>query len=438
MILLWIRLVLLRNLRSHTVLISMINRMLCKFLVSLIQSRHRLLCFQMTIEGKQLLSKIAYDLHLFKQYTIQTPDINFYVTTRLVNLVEKCHFVLDHAHDFIDMPTVWMNQLLLFFKDLLNELLMVCTQFLNTLAILSFQLTLSLHMSVQWIQFNYFLRSWLRLILLSWNWHHLVLLMNSILLEIVHNRCRFDRLSSCLGPLVAVLGRYHTIVTSMSTFAYSSCSGAASAELVLLRDLICRSHCCIHIFTQIRLALSWTLLHLVWRLLLELKIAFAGTLLLQSRWWIESIIAIISRRHLFTWREALALSNSIFRGDTFVFGRDTTWALISRDGWMIAVIIVNSRSSNSTITCCCCICRIGTRTGLLQHRRAPKATTYPTSNSRCFLLRRHGFCRCLGWLLQVEALNTDLLCVHVFDHRILFKIKALIVVIFIHFVFNLS
>ena len=107
MVLIGIGLVLLRDLSSDAVLVSsLIAAQLRQLLVTLVQPRHRLLRFQMTIEGKQLLSKIAYDLHLFKQYTIQTPDINFYVTTRLVNLVEKCHFVLDHAHDFIDMPTV--------------------------------------------------------------------------------------------------------------------------------------------------------------------------------------------------------------------------------------------------------------------------------------------------------------------------------------------
>ena len=42
----------------------------------------------MAVESQHLLSKIAYDLHLFEKYAIQAPDVHFYVTTWLVNLVE--------------------------------------------------------------------------------------------------------------------------------------------------------------------------------------------------------------------------------------------------------------------------------------------------------------------------------------------------------------
>ena len=63
----------------------------------------------MTVEIQHLLSKVAYDLHLFEKHAVQAPDVNFYVTAWLVALVEQSHLVLDHAHNFVDVATVRMD-----------------------------------------------------------------------------------------------------------------------------------------------------------------------------------------------------------------------------------------------------------------------------------------------------------------------------------------
>ena len=115
----------------------------------------------MTVESKQLLPKVANDLHLLEQYAVQAPNVDLHVAAWLVNLVEERHFVLDHAHDFVDVPPVRMDQLLLLLEDLLDELLVVRAQLLHTVPVLTLQLTLRLHMGVQRVQLDDFLRLWL-------------------------------------------------------------------------------------------------------------------------------------------------------------------------------------------------------------------------------------------------------------------------------------
>ena len=60
----------------------------------------------MTIKVEQFLAQVTYDLHLFEKNAIESPCVDLNITTWFINFIEKGHFLLDYAHDFIDVSAM--------------------------------------------------------------------------------------------------------------------------------------------------------------------------------------------------------------------------------------------------------------------------------------------------------------------------------------------
>ena len=91
----------------------------------------------MAIKVEQFFPQVTNDLHLFEEDAVEAPRVHLYIAARFVDLVQESHLFLHYANDLIDMPSVRMNQLLLLFKDLLNELLVIIAQIFYISAILA-------------------------------------------------------------------------------------------------------------------------------------------------------------------------------------------------------------------------------------------------------------------------------------------------------------
>ena len=85
----------------------------------------------MTIESTQLLPQLTNDIDLLQEYLVQILSILLHIRPRLVYLIQQVHLVLDHTDHLINMTSMGMYQLFLFFEDLLNQLLMVIAQVIS-------------------------------------------------------------------------------------------------------------------------------------------------------------------------------------------------------------------------------------------------------------------------------------------------------------------
>ena len=91
----------------------------------------------MAVEVEQFFPQFTNDLHLFEEDAIEASRVHLYIAARLVDLVQESHLFLHYANDLIDVPPVRMNQLLLLFEDLFDELLVIIAQIFHISAILA-------------------------------------------------------------------------------------------------------------------------------------------------------------------------------------------------------------------------------------------------------------------------------------------------------------
>jgi hypothetical protein len=74
----------------------------------------------MSMEIDQLFSHLSNHSNFLGEETIQIRNILLNVGARLVHIIEKSHFLLNEVNDIINVVTMSSNELLLFFKDLLD------------------------------------------------------------------------------------------------------------------------------------------------------------------------------------------------------------------------------------------------------------------------------------------------------------------------------
>ena len=115
------------------------------FLVAFVELWHVFLRLQMAIKVEQALTYVTYNLHLLEQDSIESLYVHLNITAWLINLVQKLHLFLHDSDDFIDMCSMWMNQLLFFLEDFLYELLMVIAQIVHITSIMLLKLDLCLY-----------------------------------------------------------------------------------------------------------------------------------------------------------------------------------------------------------------------------------------------------------------------------------------------------
>lgn len=107
-----------------------------KRLFGLVKSLKVLLLSQMRVESHQLLSQLAYHLHLVDEDFVEIANVDIYVALRLVDGVEQVHILAGNVHHVIDVLSVALDKLFLFFENHLDQTLVILTDPVGVVAIL--------------------------------------------------------------------------------------------------------------------------------------------------------------------------------------------------------------------------------------------------------------------------------------------------------------
>jgi len=90
-------------------------------LLLLIELGETFLRLEVLVEGDQLVADLLNHLHLLQQHLVQVGHVLLHVRPRLVHLVQQHHFLLHQINHVINVPSVAINELFLFLKDLINK-----------------------------------------------------------------------------------------------------------------------------------------------------------------------------------------------------------------------------------------------------------------------------------------------------------------------------
>lgn len=102
----------------------------------LVQFGELLLGLDVLVEVENLASQIRHHFNLALKYLVELLHVVFHIGAWLVHILENTHFFLDYLDRSLAALVVLEYKLLLFFKDLLNEFLMIVTEPIHIASVL--------------------------------------------------------------------------------------------------------------------------------------------------------------------------------------------------------------------------------------------------------------------------------------------------------------
>lgn len=132
------------------------------------------------MEVYKLTSDVMHHIYLLQNKLIQVGDVLTHITPWLINFIQKSHLTFDQVYQVINVLAMTINQLLLFLKNLLNELLMLVAKSFRIVLELLLKLLISRHFiseSIVLIFLHWLLLSMVSRLLWLLLWRRLVLLL---------------------------------------------------------------------------------------------------------------------------------------------------------------------------------------------------------------------------------------------------------------------